>query len=121
MRTHTVRTAASREGPSGLQQRHRVDRRRAGQAILAGRADTYINDVNTVDQAVKAYPDKLSKALAVTLPYYIGIGVPKGKTELRDAFVAALTALQESGAQLTLIKKWSLDAGSVAAPHLVTN
>lgn len=91
------------------------------QAILAGRADTYINDVNTVDQAVKAYPDKLSKALAVTLPYYIGIGVPKGKTEMRDAFVAALTALQESGAQLALVKKWSLDAGAVEAPHLVTN
>ncbi|MDU6489837.1 ABC transporter substrate-binding protein, partial [Bradyrhizobium sp.] len=32
------------------------------QAILAGRADTYVNDVNTVDQAVKAYPDKLEKA-----------------------------------------------------------
>jgi len=31
------------------------------QAILAGRADTYINDVNTVDNAVKAYPDKLDK------------------------------------------------------------
>ncbi|GAB0113905.1 ABC transporter substrate-binding protein [Acidisoma sp. C75] len=90
------------------------------QAILAGRADTYINDVNTVDQAVKAYPDKLSKAVAVTLPYYIGIGVPKGKTEMRDAFVAALTALQKSGAQEMLLKKWSLDAGSVAAPHLVT-
>ncbi len=33
------------------------------QAILAGRADTYINDVNTVDNAVKAYPDKLEKAM----------------------------------------------------------
>lgn len=32
------------------------------QAVLAGRADTYINDVNTVDEAVKAHPDKLSKA-----------------------------------------------------------
>jgi len=91
------------------------------QAILAGRADTYINDVNTVDQAVKAYPNKLSKALAVTLPYYIGIGVPKGKTEMRDAFVAALGALQASGAQLTLVQKWSLDASAVEAPHLVTN
>ena len=38
------------------------------QAILAGRADTYVNDVNTVDQAVKAYPDKLEKAIAVTMP-----------------------------------------------------
>ena len=47
------------------------------QAILAGRADTYVNDVNTVDQAVKAYPDKLEKATAVTLPYSVGIAVPR--------------------------------------------
>jgi polar amino acid transport system substrate-binding protein len=42
------------------------------QAILAGRADTYVNDVNTVDQAVTAYPDKLEKSVAVTLPYSVG-------------------------------------------------
>ena len=52
------------------------------QAILAGRADTYVNDVNTVDQAVKAYPDKLSKAVAVTLPYSVGIAVPKDKPDV---------------------------------------
>jgi polar amino acid transport system substrate-binding protein len=90
------------------------------QAILAGRADTYINDVNTVDQAVKAYPDKLSKAVAVTLPYSIGIGVPKGKTDFRDAIVAALTELQKAGIETALLKKWSLDAGSLEAPQLVT-
>ena len=55
------------------------------QAILAGRADTYVNDVNTVDQAVKAYPDKLEKATAVTLPYSVGIAVPREKPEFRDA------------------------------------
>ena len=60
------------------------------QAILAGRADTYVNDVNTVDQAVKAYPDKLGKATAVTLPYSVGIAVPKDKPEFRDAILAAL-------------------------------
>jgi len=49
------------------------------QAILAGRADTYVNDVNTVDQAVKANPDKLEKARAVTIPYSVGIAVPKDK------------------------------------------
>ena len=52
------------------------------QAILNGRADTYVNDVNTVDQAVKAYPDKLEKATAVTLPYSVGIAVPKGQAGL---------------------------------------
>ena len=49
------------------------------QAILAGRADTYVNDVNTVDQAVKAYPDKLEKAVAVTLPYSVGIARAEGQ------------------------------------------
>ena len=60
------------------------------QAILAGRADTYVNDVNTVDQAVKANPDKLEKAIAVTIPYSVGIAVPKDKPEFRDAVMAAL-------------------------------
>ena len=32
------------------------------QAILAGRADNYVNDINSVEQAVKANPDKLEKA-----------------------------------------------------------
>ncbi len=90
------------------------------QAILAGRADTYVNDVNTVDQAVKAYPDQLAKAAAVTLPYSIGIAVPKGKTEFRDAMVAALTALQDAGVETAMLRKWSLDAGTLEAPRLVT-
>ena len=91
------------------------------QAILAGRADTYVNDVNTVDQAVKAYPDQLSKATAVTLPYSIGIAVPKGNTAFRDAVVAALTAIQNTGTETVLLKKWSLDAGTLEAPQLVTD
>jgi len=89
------------------------------QAILAGRADTYINDVNTVDQAVKAYPDKLEKAVAVTLPYSVGIGVPRGKTEFRDAIMAALVVIQKAGIETELLKKWSLDAGTLEAPRLV--
>ncbi len=90
------------------------------QAILAGRADTYINDVNTVDQAVKAYPDQLSKAVAVTLPYSIGIAVPKTKPEFRDAIMAALVAVQKAGVETTLLNKWTLDAGSLEEPKLLT-
>jgi polar amino acid transport system substrate-binding protein len=90
------------------------------QAILAHRADTYINDVNTVDQAVKAHPNELSKAVAVTLPYSIGIGVPKTKTAFRDAITAALTEIQTDGTEASLLKKWSLDSGTLEAPQLVT-
>jgi polar amino acid transport system substrate-binding protein len=90
------------------------------QAILAGRADTYVNDVNTVDQAVKAYPDKLEKATAVTLPYSVGIAVPKGKPDFRDAVMAALTEIQKAGIETDLLKKWSLDAGFLEEPRLLT-
>lgn len=89
------------------------------QAILAGRADTYINDVNTVDSAVKAYPDKLEKAVAVTIPYSVGIAVPKGKTDFRDAVMAALVALQKSGAQTEMLKKHGLPVENLEAPRLV--
>ncbi len=90
------------------------------QAILAGRADTYVNDVNTVDQAVKAYPDKLGKAVAVTLPYSVGIAVPKDKPAFRDAILAALIEIQNAGGEAAMLKKWSLDAGSLEAPHILT-
>lgn len=89
------------------------------QAVLAGRADTYVNDVNTVDQAVKAYPDKLEKAVAVTLPYSVGIAVPKGKTDFRDAVMAALIEIQKAGIETEMLKKWELDAGTLEEPRLV--
>lgn len=90
------------------------------QAILAGRADTYVNDVNTVDQAVKAYPDKLEKATAVTLPYKVGIAVPKNKPEFRSAVFDALVEIQKAGIELALLKKWSLDTGYLEAPTILS-
>lgn len=89
------------------------------QAILAGRADTYINDVNTVDSAVKAYPDKLEKAAAVTIPYSVGIAVPKGKTDFRDAVMAALVTLQKAGIHTELLKKNGLPVENLEAPRLL--
>ena len=87
------------------------------QAILAGRADTYINDVNT---AVKAYPDKLEKAIAVTIPYSVGIGVPKDKPRFREAVLAAMMEIYKSGDQLALLKKWGLDPENLKEPGLLT-
>ncbi len=90
------------------------------QAILAGRADTYVNDVNTVDQAVKAYPDKLEKATAVTLPYSVGIAVPRDKPEFRDAVLAALIEVQKAGIEKDLLTKWSLDSGFLEEPRILS-
>lgn len=89
------------------------------QAILAGRADTYVNDVNTVDSAVKAYPDKLEKALAVAIPYSVGIAVPRGKPEFRDAVMAALISLQKAGIHTALLKKNGLPVENLETPRLL--
>ncbi|MGY4505219.1 polar amino acid transport system substrate-binding protein [Bradyrhizobium sp. GM24.11] len=90
------------------------------QAILAGRADTYVNDVNTVDSAVKAYPDKLEKAIAVTIPYSVGIAVPKDKPKFRDAVLAALIEVQKAGTHMELLKKWELDVNNFKEPDILT-
>jgi polar amino acid transport system substrate-binding protein len=90
------------------------------QAILAGRADTYVNDVNTVDQAVKANPDKLEKAIAVTIPYSVGIAVPKNKPEFRDAVLAALIEVQKAGIHMELLKKWELDVNNFKEPDILS-
>ena len=89
------------------------------QAILAGRADTYVNDVNTVDSAVKAYPDKLEKATAVSIPYSVGIAVPKGKPEFRDAVMAALVTLQKAGIHTELLKKHGMPVENLEVPRLL--
>jgi polar amino acid transport system substrate-binding protein len=90
------------------------------QAILAGRADTYVNDVNTVDQAVKANPDQLEKAGTVTIPYSVGIAVPKDKPEFRDAVMAALVEIQKAGIHKELLKKWELDPNNFEEPHILS-
>ena len=90
------------------------------QAILAGRADTYVNDVNTVDNAVKANPDKLEKAVAVTIPYSVGIAVPKDKPKFREAVMAVMMEIYKSGDQLALLKKWELDPNNLKEPGLLT-
>ena len=80
------------------------------QAILAGRADTYVNDVNTVDNAVKAYPDKLEKAIAVTIPYSVGIAVPKEQAEVSRSSDGRDDGDQKSGDSARAAEEVGLDA-----------
>jgi polar amino acid transport system substrate-binding protein len=90
------------------------------QAILSGRADAYMNDVNTVVGFVAAHPDDLDSAETVKLDYTIGIGVPQGKHEFRDAIQAALTQVQSTGLQDQLAAKWKLVENAVAEPAILS-
>ena len=90
------------------------------QAILAGRADAYMNDVNTVVRFIAEHPDELDSAETVMLDYTIGIGVPQGDIEFRDAIQAALTEIQSSGLQEELAAKWELVENAVAEPTILS-
>jgi polar amino acid transport system substrate-binding protein len=90
------------------------------QAILAGRADAYMNDVNTVNRYIEEHPDDLASADTLMLDYTIGIGIPSGETAFRDAVVGALTEIQSSGLQAEYATKWKLDANAVAEPTVLT-
>lgn len=90
------------------------------QAILAGRADAYMNDINTVKRFIAEHPDDLDSAETVMLDYTIGIGVAQGEHELRDAIQAALTEIQSSGLQAELATKWELDENAVAEPTILS-
>ncbi|MBO3100968.1 ABC transporter substrate-binding protein [Cellulomonas fengjieae] len=90
------------------------------QAILAGRADAYMNDVNTVNRFIAEHPDDLDSADTVMLDYEIGIGVLQGDHEFRDAVQAALTVVQDTGLQTELAEKWELDANAVAEPAILS-
>ncbi len=90
------------------------------QAILAGRADTYFGDLNTVDQPIKLYPTQLEKAAEVTLPYSISIAVPKTHPEVRSALFGALQQLQNVGLEKTLLDKWALGAATQETSRVVT-
>ncbi len=46
--------------------------------------------------------------------------MPKDKPDLRDAILAALTVIQKQGIETALLKTWSLDAGTLEEPRLVT-
>jgi polar amino acid transport system substrate-binding protein len=55
----------------------------------------------------------------VTIPYSVGIAVPKDKPKFRDAVKDALTEIYKSGDQLALLKKWNLDPNNLMEPGLL--
>ena len=90
------------------------------QAILAGRADAYMNDINTVNRYIAQHSSDLASADTVMLDYTIGIGVPRGNHDFRDAVVGAVTEIQSTGLQAKLAAKWQLDKNAVAPPSVLS-
>ncbi len=109
--------AAGKPAPTVQQYSNNAD---CIQALLAGRANFYANDVNTVVQAAKAHPNALQKAATLQLPFSVGIAIAKPNTTLLHAVKASLVQIQKDGIEHKLLLKWGLNAGSEEAPKIVS-
>lgn len=90
------------------------------QALLAGRANFYADDVNTVVQAVKANPTTLQKAATLQLPFSVGIAIAKPNTALLNAVQASMVQIQKDGIEHKLLVKWGLNAGTEEPPKIIS-
>jgi polar amino acid transport system substrate-binding protein len=82
-------------------------------ALKEGRVDAIVTSTPTVVALIKESPDAFEAAGDTfdngTL---LGIGLPKGKTALKDAIDAAFKAVVADGTYVALIKKYGLPASS---------
>jgi polar amino acid transport system substrate-binding protein len=78
------------------------------QALSAGRADAVLALDLTLTYNVKQQPDNFELPAEPFGLLPVGIVIPKGDTELRDAVQAALMKVQESGVYDELLAKWNL-------------
>ena len=58
--------------------------------------------------------------VAVTIPYSVGIAVPKDKPKFQEAVMDAMNEIYKSGDQAALLKKWELDPNNLKEPGLLT-
>lgn len=90
------------------------------QGVLNGRSDAFINPVSVVAQTVAKYPAKLSATGPITeFRSLIGMAFNQSELDLRDANLAALKAVQATGAQKTLFTNWKQDPGDQADAQLL--
>lgn len=90
------------------------------QALSTGRADAVLALDLTLAYNVKQQPDdfEIPSEPFGLLP--VGIPVPKGNPELRDAVAAALVKVQESGTYDELLAKWNLTSQALEGAPINT-
>ena len=91
------------------------------QAILAGRADTYVNDVNTVDQAVKANPGQAGEGDRGDDPLFGRHRRSQGQARIprrRDG--RADRGPEGRRSRWRCSKKWELDPNNFKEPDILT-
>lgn len=88
-------------------------------AVTLGRAAAMTADAPVIDYMVKSSGGKLDFAGKLYSPFVLGIVVSKSNDQLKDAVVAALQHLMQTGAYNDVLKKWGIQDGAI--DHVTVN
>ena len=88
-------------------------------AVTLGRAAAMTADAPVIDYMVKSSGGKLDFAGKLYSPFVLGIVVSKSNDQLKDAVVAALQHLMDTGAYANVLKKWGIQDGAI--DHVTVN
>ena len=89
-------------------------------ALQSGAIDAYFGDTPVVVNYATSKPDQFEVSSVPPLPgIKEGISVPKDKTGLRDAVVAALKSMIDDGTYVTILKKYNVDTGALKSSDVV--
>ncbi|WP_022894534.1 transporter substrate-binding domain-containing protein [Agromyces subbeticus] len=79
-------------------------------ALQSARVDVEWSDLAVANQLVKDNPDTFELAGDPELLAPYGIGIPKDKTELRDAIFKVLTEMKEDGTYDRIVAEWGQES-----------
>ena len=91
----------------------------AVQALVSGRADAFLGDAVYVKSIATRFPDKVQTSFTIDNDLHIGVGINKQQAELRQAILAAASAIQKNGTQERLLRKWDLDVKQAVPAYRV--
>ena len=97
-----------KDGEEAVDKKPFADQASAIQALQAHRVDAVLALDLTLAYNVKQNPEAFEVPAEPFGVLPVGIPVPKGSTELRDAVQAALIEIQESGVYDEILTKWNL-------------
>ncbi len=88
-------------------------------ALYSGRADFVVNDAASAKDIEKAAPKPIKVITSDLMPkFYLGIVIKKENTELANAMLAALKAVQASGNYDKIMDKWDLAPLKLPTPGI---
>lgn len=91
-------------------------------ALASKSIDAYFEDTPVVAYYAKQQSTQFMVAPVPQLnSIKVGIGVPKGKTGLRDGIKTALLSMIQDGTYLQILKKYEVDNGALQASDIVIN